>query len=248
MPSYRGYRFPSEVISHAVWLYHRFSLSFRDVEDLLAERGINVTYETIRQWCRTFGLEYARRLRRRRGRQVDTWYLDELFVRMQGRTQYLWRAVDEDGDVIDILVQPRRNRRAAIRFFRKLLKKTGRHPSLPDHRQAAELSSRLPYPDPVGPALHSPVCEQSRRSVSSTDPPPRAPDARFQIDRAPSTLRVGPRRRPESFPRRPAPPTSRSSPRAPHPSVRRVERGDVCFVSSRPSSDLGRRPGPRPAS
>ena len=107
MPSYRGYRFPSEVISHAVWLYHRFSLSFRDVEDLLAERGINVTYETIRQWCRTFGLEYARRLRRRR--QGDTWYLDELFVRIQGRTQYLWRAVDEDGDVIDILVQPRRN-------------------------------------------------------------------------------------------------------------------------------------------
>ena len=93
MPSYRGYRFPSEVISHAVWLYHRFSLSFRDVEDLLAERGITVTYETIRQWCRTFGLEYARRLRRRRGRQGDTWYLDELFVRMQGRTQYLWRAV-----------------------------------------------------------------------------------------------------------------------------------------------------------
>ena len=125
--SYRGYRFPSEVISHAVWLYHRFSLSFLDVEDLLAERGINVTYETIRQWCRTFRLEYARR-RRRRGRQGDTWYLDELFVRMQGRTQYLWRAVDEDGDVIDILVPPRRNRRAAIRFFRKLLKH--RAPSL----------------------------------------------------------------------------------------------------------------------
>ena len=80
MPSYRGYRFQSEVISHAVWLYHRFSLSFRDVEDLLAERGITVTYETIRQWCLTFGLEYARR--RRRGRQGDTWYLDELFVRM----------------------------------------------------------------------------------------------------------------------------------------------------------------------
>ena len=96
-----------EVISHAVWLYHRFRLSFRDVEDLLAERCITVTYETIRQWCRTFGLEYARRLRR--GRQGDTWYLDELFVRMQGRTQYLWRAVDEDGDVIDILVHWSRN-------------------------------------------------------------------------------------------------------------------------------------------
>ncbi len=127
-PRYRGYRFPPEIISHAVWLYHRFSLSFREVEDLLAERGIDVTYETIRQWCTTFGLEYARRLRRRRGRQGDTWYLDELFVRIRGRQQYLWRAVDEDGDVIDILVQSRRNRRAAARFFRKLLKRQGSVP------------------------------------------------------------------------------------------------------------------------
>ena len=124
-PSYRGYRFPPEIISHAVWLYHRFGLSFRDVEDLLAERGITVTYEAIRQWCRTFGLDYARRLRRRRGRMGDTWHLDEVFVKFQGRQQYLWRAVDEDGDVIDILVQSRRNRRAAIRFFRKLLKGQG---------------------------------------------------------------------------------------------------------------------------
>ena len=100
---------------------HRFGLSFRDVEDLLAERGITVTYEAIRQWCRTFGLDYARRLRRRRGRLGDTWYLDEVFVKIQGRLQYLWRAMDEDGDVIDMLVQSRRNRRAAIRFFRKLL-------------------------------------------------------------------------------------------------------------------------------
>ena len=124
-PSYRGYRFPAAIISHAVWLYHRFGLSFRDVEDLLAERGITVTYEAIRQWCLTFGLDYARRLRRRRGRMGDTWYLDEVFVKIQGRLQYLWRAVDEDGDVIDILVQCRRNRRAAIRFFRKLLKGQG---------------------------------------------------------------------------------------------------------------------------
>ncbi len=124
-PSYRGYRFPPEIISHAVWLYHRFGLSFRDVEDLLAERGVTVTHEAIRQWCRTFGLDYARRLRRRRGRMGDTWYLDEVFVKIQGRLQYLWRAVDEDGDVIDILVQSRRNRLAAIRFFRKLLKGQG---------------------------------------------------------------------------------------------------------------------------
>ena len=97
-PSYRGYRFPSEIISHAVWLYYRFGLSFRDVEDLLAERGITVTYEAIRLWCRTFGLNYARRLRRRRGRQGDTWYLDELFVKIQGQQQYLWRAVDVEDE------------------------------------------------------------------------------------------------------------------------------------------------------
>ncbi len=125
LPSYHGYRFPPEIISHAVWLYHRFGLSFRDAEDLLAQRGITVTYETIRQWCRNFGPAYARTLRRRRGRMGDTWHLDELFVTLQGRQHYLWRAVDEDGDVLDILVQSRRNRRAAIRFFRKLLKRQG---------------------------------------------------------------------------------------------------------------------------
>ncbi len=95
------------------------------MEDLLAQRGITVTYETIRQWCGRFGPVYARRLRRRRGRQGDTWHLDELFVNIQGQQQYLWRAVDEDGDVLDILVQSRRNRRAAVRFFRKLLKRQG---------------------------------------------------------------------------------------------------------------------------
>ena len=127
-PSYHGYRFPPEIISHAIWLYHRFCLSFRDVEDLLAERGILVSYETIRQWCRKFGSEYARRLKRQQGRLGDTWHLDELFVNIRGEQHYLWRAVDQDGDVIDILVQPRRDRRAAERFFRKLLKGQGHEP------------------------------------------------------------------------------------------------------------------------
>ncbi|MGB5295755.1 MAG: IS6 family transposase [Thermoanaerobaculia bacterium] len=126
--SYHGYRIPPEIISHAVWLYYRFCLSFRDVEDLLAERGVIVSYETIRQWSRKFGAEYARKLKRRQGRLGDTWHLDELFVTIQGERQYLWRAVDQDGDVIDILVQPRRDRRAAKRFFRKLLKGQGCEP------------------------------------------------------------------------------------------------------------------------
>ena len=127
-PSYHGYRFPPEIISHAVWLYHRFCLSFRDVEDLLAERGITVSYETIRQWCWKFGTDYAHALKRREGRLGDTWHLDELFVNIHGKRQYLWRAVDQDGDVIDILVQPRRDRRAAERFFRRLLKGQGGEP------------------------------------------------------------------------------------------------------------------------
>ncbi len=120
-PSYRGYRFPPEIISHAVWLYHRFCLSFRDVEDLLAKRGILVSHETIRQWCRKFGPEYAKRLPRRQGRLGDTWHLDELFVTIRGERKYLCRAVDQDGDTIDILVQPRRDRLAAERFFNRLL-------------------------------------------------------------------------------------------------------------------------------
>jgi putative transposase len=125
---YPRYRFPPMIISHAVWLYFRFTLSFRDVEDLLAQRGITVSYESIRHWCETFGLAYARRLRRRAGPVGDTWHLDELFVTIRSQRHYLWRAVDQDGEVIDILLQPRRDRHAAARFFRRLLKRSGRLP------------------------------------------------------------------------------------------------------------------------
>ena len=119
---YHRHRFPPQIISHAVWLYHRFSLSFRDIEDLLAERGVIVSHESVRQWCQKFGLDYARDLRRRQGRRGDIWHLDELFVNIRGERHYLWRAVDQDGDVIDILVQKHRNTDAAKRFLRKLLK------------------------------------------------------------------------------------------------------------------------------
>jgi putative transposase len=103
-------------------------LSFRDVEDLLAERGIIVSYETIRQRCEKFGLDYAQRLNRREGRLGDHWHLDEVFIRINGQQRYLGRAVDQDGDVIDILVQPHRDQRAAQRFFRKLLRGQGSEP------------------------------------------------------------------------------------------------------------------------
>jgi len=124
---YRGHRFPPEIISYAVWVYHRFCMSFRDVEDLLAERGIIVSFEAIRQWCRKFGPGYAQRLKRKQGRLGDIWYLDELFVRINGQQQYLWRAVDQDGDVIDIL-QPRRDQPAAERFLRRLVRGQGKEP------------------------------------------------------------------------------------------------------------------------
>ena len=121
-PSYRGFRFPQEIISHAVWRSFRFNLSYRDVEELLAERGIMVTYETVRQWCRTFGQQFAHQLRRRRAQPGDTWYCDEVLLKINGKRHYLWRAVDQHLTVLDILVQSRRNKGAALRFFRKLLK------------------------------------------------------------------------------------------------------------------------------
>nr|WP_218680875.1 IS6 family transposase [Rhodococcus qingshengii] len=121
-PSYKRHRYPSEIIDHCVWLYFRFTLSFRDVEELMLERGVVVSYETIRRWCDKFGQAYANRLRRRRARPGDKWFLDEVFVRIKGIQRYLWRAVDQDGTVLDVLVQSRRNAKAAKRFFRKLLK------------------------------------------------------------------------------------------------------------------------------
>jgi len=123
---YHGYRFPTEIISHSVWLYYRFCLSFRDVEDLLAGRGIIVSYETIRSWCNKFGPAYARSIKKRRGSLGDTWYMDEVYiVTVRGERRYLWRAVDQDGDVLDILVQKRKDKQSAVRFFKKLMKGQG---------------------------------------------------------------------------------------------------------------------------
>src|ERR1700742_448445 len=126
--SYRGYRFPEEIISHCVWLYFNFAVSLREVELMMAYRGVQLSYETIRRWCDTFGASYAARLKRKRPKLGDKWFLDEVFLKINGTQHCLWRAVDQQGTVIDILVQPKRDRLAAIRFFRKLLRTTGQPP------------------------------------------------------------------------------------------------------------------------
>ena len=123
--SYAGYRFPPEIIEQAIWLYLRFTLSFRDVEDLLAERGILVSYETVRRWVNHFGPMIAADLRKRRPKPYSTWHLDEVYLKIAGRMVYLWRAVDAEGEVLDVLVQSKRDKHAALKLMRKLLKKYG---------------------------------------------------------------------------------------------------------------------------
>ena len=171
---YRGFCFPPEVIAHAVFLYHRFPLSLRDVEDLLAQRGIAVSYETIRRWCRRFGPHYARNVRRQRPTAGDHWLLDEVFLQIQGRRQYLWRAIDQDGDILDILMQRRRKGRAATRFVRKLLK---RRWQFMDKQQ--DRSSNMPVPlldvtEPSVGRFQGPItlthCEANRETRQHTCP------------------------------------------------------------------------------
>ena len=128
--SYARHRFPPLIIQQAIWLYFKFSLSYRDVEDLFAERGIDVSYETVRRWVLKFGSIYARKLNKSRPRPSGQWHLDEVFVSINGKRSYLWRAVDDEGEVLEILVQSRRNKRAAIKLMRKLLKKQGFVPDI----------------------------------------------------------------------------------------------------------------------
>ena len=210
-PSYHGYRFPPEIISHAVWLYHRFGVSFHDFEDLLAQRGITVSYEAIRLWCLTFGSAYARRLTRRQGRLGDIWHLDEVFVTIQGQRRYLWRAVDQDGDVLDILVQSRRDCRAATRFFRKLLK--GQE-SKPVRLVTDKLSSDRAAHRAVMPSVaHRTDRYENNRAEVSHQPhtATRATHAPVQIFRAGTTILVRAWTRPQPLPRWPSPGASGAS-------------------------------------
>jgi putative transposase len=120
----QGHRYPVEIIAHCVWLYFRFPFSFGEVEELMLERGVIVSHETVRRWCAKSGQSYANALRRRRVQLGDKWYLDEVFIKIDGERKYLWRVIDADGTVLDILVQNRRDKAAARRFFRRLLKTT----------------------------------------------------------------------------------------------------------------------------
>ncbi len=127
--SFTRHRFPPDIIRHAVWLYARFTLSYRDVEDLLAERGLDISYESVRRWFLKFGAPIARNLRHRRPTPSDYWHLDEMVIVIRGRRHWLWRAVDNEGEVLDFLVQSKRNARAALKLMRKLLKKQGWAPT-----------------------------------------------------------------------------------------------------------------------
>jgi putative transposase len=127
--SYTHHRFPPVIIQRAIWLYFRFPLSFRDVEEMLAERGIDVSYETVRRWTLKFGPAFAANIKASRPRPSGTWHLEEVFVRIGGKRTYLWRAVDDEGEVLEVLAQSRRNKRAALKLMRKLLKKQGYIPN-----------------------------------------------------------------------------------------------------------------------
>ena len=128
--SYARHQFPPAIIRHAVWLYFRFTLSYRDVEDLLAERGLDISYETVRRWVLKFGPLFARELRSRRHRPTSQWHLDEMAVLIGGKQFWLWRAVDDEGEVLDLLVQRRRDKNAAVKLMRKLIKKQGFAPDV----------------------------------------------------------------------------------------------------------------------
>mgnify|MGYP001811704253 CR=1 FL=1 len=158
----------SSVTQFGCLRHHHFCLSFRDVEDLLAERGIVVSYESIRQWCNRFGPEYARKLKKRHGRLGDTWYLDEVFIKIRGELRYLWRAVDQDGDTIDILVQKRRNKVAAKRFFRKLLKGQRQAPwrMITDKLKSYSAAHREVFPS----VIHSTEQYENNRAGVSHEP------------------------------------------------------------------------------
>jgi putative transposase len=183
--SYRRHRFPPEIIQHAVWLYFRFPLSCRNVEDLLAERGIDVSCETVRRWALKFGMMlYARKLRRQRPRPSCRWHLDEVFVSIGGRRMYLWRAVDDEGEVLDILVQGKRDKRAALKLLRKLLKK---HGVAPEHWVTDKLPSYSAALRPLGASRRHLTGSRLNNRAENSNLPVRQRERRMQRFKSPKS-------------------------------------------------------------
>ena len=191
--TYPGYRFPAEIICYTVWLYYLFSLSFRDIKLILAERGITVSHGSLRQWCPTFGGEFARKLRRHRPQPGDIWYSDEVFRKIKGELCYLWRAVDQHGVVLDILLQDRRSSTAAKRFFKRLLAGLKYKPRrlVTDGLRSYGVAYREILTR--GETPKQSLSEQPHRKFAPADAPPGAADAEVQIARAGSALPVIPR-------------------------------------------------------
>ena len=217
--SFARHQFPPAIIRHAVWLYLRFTLSYRDVEDLLAERGLDVSYETVRRWVLKFGPLFARELRHRRPRPTARWHLDEMAVTIAGRKFWLWRAVDDEGEVLDLLVQRRRDKAAAEKLMRKLLKKQG---FAPDVLVTDKLRSYGAAKSEIGlSARHEQGLRKNNRAENSHQPVRRRERKmqRLQIARISATLLVCSRRHPQHL-QRPAP--SHLPPHAPRPPRRSV--------------------------
>jgi putative transposase len=240
-PCYKRHRFPKEIISHAVWLYYRFTLSFRDIEEMLAQRGITLTYETARYWCHKFGQSFANAIRRQRHRPGDRWHIDEVFLRIGGKTHYLFRAVDQDGEVLDILLLSRRNKKAAVKFFGKLLKRQGYAPRTlvtdklksysaaqrevlrsVEHRSEKRDNNR--FPGDTSPER----CQRPGRELPSAHARTRAQEAPVQVHRPRPTVPVHPRSDLLLLPSRPPPDAGAPLPCAAAPAVRLLERPNGC--------------------
>ena len=168
MNIYKRHRFPPEIISYAVWLYFRFNLSHRDIEDILAQRGIIVSYESIGLWCIKFGQRYARRLKRRHQGYGDTFYIDEVFVKINGKQQYLWRAVDQEGEVVDVFLQSSRDGAADKQFFKRLLRRHGGAPReiMTDKLRSYGIAQRTLIPN----TLHNTAQYANNRAELSHQP------------------------------------------------------------------------------
>src|SRR5947208_4106752 len=187
---YAGYRFPPEVISHAVWLYFRFPLSLRMVEEMLAARGIIVSHESVRQWARKFGQDFANRIRRRLPCAGDKWHLDEVAIKIAGKKHWLWRAVDQDGIVLDVLVQSRRDKRAAKRLLRKLLKKQQRPPRV---LITDKLASYGAAKKEITPGVEHRQHKGLNNRAENSHQPTRTTDEALQVDAAGTMFPFRPR-------------------------------------------------------